>query len=58
MDDTMFMSTKWVMAGGEAVVKIVPGAPHGYIMFPRGTKGSGVDEGMKAVEDFMLSKMQ
>ena len=34
LDDTIFMSTRWMMAGGEAVVKIYPGAPHGYIMFP------------------------
>ena len=58
LDDTMFMSVKWPMGGGEAVVKIVPGAPHGYIMFPRSMKDSGAEEGMKAVEDFMLSKMQ
>lgn len=57
LDDTMFMSAKWLMGGGEAVVKIVPGAPHGYIMFPRSMKGSGADEGMQAVEDFMLSKL-
>ncbi|OCT54698.1 hypothetical protein CLCR_03008 [Cladophialophora carrionii] len=57
LDDTMFMSVKWLMAGGEAVVKIIPGAPHGYIMFPRSMKGSGAAEGMKAVEDFMLSKL-
>ena len=57
LDDTMFMSAKWLMAGAEAVVKIIPGAPHGYIMFPRDVKGSGADQGMKAVTDFMLSKM-
>jgi hypothetical protein len=53
----MFMSVKWLMAGGEAVVKIIPGAPHGYIMFPRSMKGSGAAEGMKAIEDFILSKL-
>jgi acetyl esterase/lipase len=57
LDDTMFMSTKWLMAGGEAVVKIIPGAPHGYIMFPRDVKGSGSDDGLNAVEAFMLSKL-
>jgi acetyl esterase/lipase len=57
LDDTMFMSVKWLMAGGEAVVKIIPGAPHGYIMFPRSMKGSGAAEGMKAIEDFILSKL-
>ncbi|KAH7146930.1 Alpha/Beta hydrolase protein [Dactylonectria estremocensis] len=27
--------TKWLAAGGESVLKIIPGAPHGYILFPR-----------------------
>ncbi len=58
LDDTMFMSTKWLMSGAEAVVKIVPGAPHGFIMFPRSIEGSGAEEGMKAVEDFVLSRLK
>lgn len=28
------MATKWLMAGGEAVVKIYAGAPHGFVGFP------------------------
>ncbi|EXJ79683.1 hypothetical protein A1O3_07964 [Capronia epimyces CBS 606.96] len=58
LDDTVFMSTKWLMAGGEAIVKIVPGAPHGFIFFPRSMKESGSDDGMNAVEDFMRSKLR
>ncbi|KIW48620.1 uncharacterized protein PV06_01190 [Exophiala oligosperma] len=57
LDDTMFMSSKWLMAGGEALVKIIPGAPHGYIMFPKTAEGSGADEGLDAVEQFVLSKL-
>jgi len=34
LDDTVMMSTKWMMAGAETVVKIYPGAPHGFIVFP------------------------
>ena len=34
LDDTVFMGTKWMMAGGEAIVKIYTGAPHGFIAFP------------------------
>lgn len=34
LDDTMMMSVKWQMAGAEAIVKIFPGAPHGFIAFP------------------------
>lgn len=34
LDDSVMMSVKWMMAGAEAVVKIYPGAPHGFIGFP------------------------
>lgn len=34
LDDTAMMSAKWQMHGGEAVVKIFPGAPHGFTLFP------------------------
>lgn len=34
LDDTIFMSAKWQMAGGETLVKILPGAPHGFTLFP------------------------
>ncbi|KAK2742317.1 hypothetical protein FQN57_005405 [Myotisia sp. PD_48] len=36
LDDTMFMTVKWQMVGGEALAKIVPGAAHGFTMFPAG----------------------
>ena len=35
MDDTAFMATKWIMAGGEASVKWYPGAPHGFLSLPK-----------------------
>jgi acetyl esterase/lipase len=31
LDDTVMMGCKWLMAGGEAVVKIYEGAPHAFI---------------------------
>ncbi|KAL8949392.1 MAG: hypothetical protein Q9222_004492 [Ikaeria aurantiellina] len=34
LDDTVMMSVKWQMSGGKAAVKIYPGAPHGYTLFP------------------------
>ena len=58
LDDTLFMSVKWLAAGGEAVVKIVPGVPHGYIMYPKEMEGSGSEEGMKAVEEFVGKKLE
>jgi len=57
LDDTVFMSSKWLMAGAEAVVKIVPGACHGYIIFPRDATGSGAEEGMSAVEEYIKTKI-
>ncbi|KAL2074948.1 hypothetical protein VTL71DRAFT_8728 [Oculimacula yallundae] len=31
VDDTMNMATKWLVYGGEAIVKVYPGACHGFI---------------------------
>jgi acetyl esterase/lipase len=57
LDDTMFMSTKWLMAGAEASVKILPGAPHGYIMYPRELGGSRSAEGLDLVNAYVRSKL-
>lgn len=57
LDDTLFMSVKWLAAGGESVLKIIPGAPHGYILFPPTLPGSGAGMGMHAVDDFIASKI-
>jgi acetyl esterase/lipase len=34
LDDTIFMSSKWMMAGAETVVRVYPGASHAYLPFP------------------------
>ena len=34
LDDTLLMSMKRMIAGGEAVVKSYPGAPHGFTTSP------------------------
>jgi acetyl esterase/lipase len=57
IDDTVLMSTKWIAAGGEAQVLIIPGAAHGYIAFPRGAAGSGTEQGCAAVEAFVREKL-
>jgi acetyl esterase/lipase len=33
LEDSVFMSTRWMIAGGEAILKIYPGSPHGFILF-------------------------
>jgi acetyl esterase/lipase len=35
LDDSVMMATKWMMAGNEGILKIYPGAPHGFSAFPR-----------------------
>ena len=32
LDDTLMMGMKWMAAGGEAIVKIYPGAAHGFTL--------------------------
>lgn len=56
LDDTVFMGTKWQMAGGEAVVKIYPGAPHGFIAFPA-DQLDAAREGMEDTLTFIRSKL-
>jgi acetyl esterase/lipase len=57
LDDTVFMSTKWMACGGEVVVKILPGAPHAYIGFPR-DQLEGAREGMAVTVEFVRSKLR
>ncbi|KAI9713397.1 MAG: hypothetical protein M1828_001431 [Chrysothrix sp. TS-e1954] len=56
LDDTLMMSIKWQMAGAEAMVKIYPGAPHGFTLFPVEAlpPARSYREDMKT---FLLSKM-
>lgn len=56
LDDTVFMSTKWLMAGGDAVVKIVPGGAHGYIYYTNAPE-SGYEQGMNATMEYMKNKL-
>lgn len=41
------MSAKWSMAGAESILKIYPGAPHGFVFFPPG----GTEETQKGLDD-------
>jgi acetyl esterase/lipase len=46
LDDSVVMATKWLMAGGYAILKIYPGAPHGFTGFP-----DMLDEAGQALDD-------
>lgn len=53
LDDTIFMSAKYQMAGAETEVLIAPGGCHGYCMYPKDTRGAQADVAMEAVESFI-----
>ncbi|KAF2452298.1 alpha/beta hydrolase fold-domain-containing protein [Lineolata rhizophorae] len=55
LDDTVFMSTKRAAAGAEAVVKIYPGAPHGFTMFEAASCEPTADA-LQIVEKFLVEK--
>ena len=57
LDDTVFMSAKWMASGGEALVKILPGAPHGYTAF-HPDQLEVAKEGLTTTVDFMRNKLQ
>lgn len=56
LDDTIFMSAKWMMAGGETVVRVISGGAHGYIMFPEDSHKAPA-EGMEAVRQYIRAKL-
>lgn len=56
LNDTVLMSLKWLMGGGEAVVRIYVGAVHGYVghskdVFPQ------AKEGMRDTLTYVKEKM-
>lgn len=44
------------MAGGEGVVRLFPGAPHGFIAFPV-DKAESAREGHEVIKAFLREKM-
>jgi acetyl esterase/lipase len=58
LDDSLLMAAKWRVAGGGTETLIVPGAPHGFIMFPRTMEGARSDEGMALVEKFVGKRLE
>ncbi|KAM5472505.1 hypothetical protein MauCBS54593_003097 [Microsporum audouinii] len=54
LDDTLLMSIKWTIAGGESVLKIYPGSPHGFNAFA-GTKAA--EDGKAIILQFMQEKL-
>jgi acetyl esterase/lipase len=47
LEDSVMMATRWMIAGGEAYMKIYTGAPHAFIGFPPTTlkeTGMAIDD--------------
>ncbi|KAH9828293.1 alpha/beta hydrolase fold [Teratosphaeria destructans] len=57
LDDSVFMCAKWVMGGSEGILKIYPGAPHGFVFFPLegGTETTG--EGLEDIVAYMKERI-
>jgi acetyl esterase/lipase len=47
LDDSIAMATKWMIVGGDGIIKIYPGACHGFIGF----SADLLAEAGKALED-------
>lgn len=56
LDDTTMMSVKYMAAGGEVIVRIYPGAPHGFSLFPDESYESAA-AAKEVVKEFMLQKL-
>ncbi|KAF2163584.1 hypothetical protein M409DRAFT_26193 [Zasmidium cellare ATCC 36951] len=56
LDDSVTMSAKWQISGAEAILKIYPGAPHGFSFFPIGGTET-TEEGLKDICTFMNERI-
>ena len=56
LEDTLLMALRWQMAGGEAVVKLYSGAPHGFLVFPP-EEVKSAREGLEAIGEFLREKV-
>jgi acetyl esterase/lipase len=56
IDDTILMSGKWKVAGNEAVVKFIPGAPHGFMTFD-GHEVAVAKQGWEIMLQFLVEKI-
>ncbi|KAF2773518.1 hypothetical protein EJ03DRAFT_100813 [Teratosphaeria nubilosa] len=57
LDDSVFMCAKWVMGGGEGVLKIYPGAPHGFVFFPVEGATETTKEGLGDIVAYMNERV-
>ena len=55
LDDSVLMSAKWAMSGAESILKVYPGAPHGFIYFPPAASET-VKQGTDDIITFLTEK--
>ena len=56
LDDSVMMAVKWQMTGTETVLKLFPGACHGFILFDH-TEVENVRDVDKVIQDFLSDKL-
>lgn len=56
LDDSVMMATKWQMSGGKGILKIFPGAPHGFILFPP-EMAESAKEGLAILGEFLRGQI-
>lgn len=56
LEDTVLMATRWQLAGADTVMRLFPGAPHGFILAPPEITESA-KEGLRLVDQFLREKL-
>ena len=57
LDDSVMMAAKWQLTGTETILKLFPGAPHGFSMFDP-TKVENTKDLDEVMKQFLSSKLK
>ena len=56
LEDTMLMATRWQLAGGETLLRLFAGEPHGFVLVPPEISKSA-KEGVELIVGFLKEKV-
>jgi len=56
MDDSVMMCAKWQMSGAEGILRVYPGAPHGFVFFPPGGTET-TQESLDDITTYLVDRM-